>query len=62
MKPFLHWSRKKHQRLPKESETETTAQTAYEKYAAVYEQNNDFVGWISIEGTNIDYPVMQTID
>ena len=47
---------------PQESETETTAQTAYEKYAAVYEQNTDFVGWISIEGTNIDYPVMQTID
>jgi sortase B len=34
--------------------------TAYEKYASVYEQNPDFVGWISIEGTNIDYPVMQT--
>lgn len=27
---------------------------AYEKYAFVYEQNPDFVGWISIEGTNID--------
>lgn len=26
------------------------------------EQNSDFVGWISIDGTNIDYPVMQTID
>ena len=37
-------------------------QTAFEKYRAVYEQNSDFVGWISIEGTNIDYPVMQTID
>lgn len=36
------------------------ALTAYEKYAAVYEQNPDFVGWISIDGTNIDYPVMQT--
>lgn len=47
---------------PQEFKTETTAQTAYEKYAAVYEQNTDFVGWISIEGTNIDYPVMQTID
>lgn len=34
--------------------------TAYEKYASVYEQNHDFVGWISIEGTNVDYPVMQT--
>lgn len=34
--------------------------TAYEKYAAVYAQNNDFVGWLCIEGTNINYPVMQT--
>ena len=36
------------------------ALTAYEKYAVVYEQNPDFVGWISIDGTNINYPVMQT--
>ena len=35
---------------------------AYEKYGALYEQNRDFVGWIRIEGTNIDYPVMQTPD
>lgn len=35
---------------------------AYEKYAAVREQNTDFVGWISIDGTNINYPVMQTVD
>lgn len=34
--------------------------TAYEKYAAVYAQNNDFVGWLCIEGTSINYPVMQT--
>lgn len=41
---------------------EQSAQTAFEKYSAVYEQNHDFVGWLSIPGTNIDYPVMQTID
>ena len=35
---------------------------ALKKYAAVHEQNTDFVGWISIDGTNINYPVMQTID
>ncbi len=29
------------------------------EYAAVYEKNNDMVGWIRIEGTKIDYPVMQ---
>lgn len=36
--------------------------TPYDKYGAVYKQNSDFIGWISIEGTNIDYPVMQTPD
>ena len=47
-----------------EAETEPTepAMTAYEKYAEVYAQNNDFVGWLSIDGTNINYPVMQTMD
>lgn len=42
--------------------TSETVLTAYDKYAAVYEQNADFVGWISIDGTNINYPVMQTPD
>ena len=35
---------------------------AFKKYAAVFEQNHDFVGWISIDGTNINYPVMQTVN
>ena len=35
---------------------------AYEKYGALFEQNQDFIGWISIDGTNINYPVMQTPD
>ena len=35
---------------------------ALDKYAAVHEQNSDFVGWVSIDGTNVNYPVMQTID
>jgi len=33
---------------------------AHEKYGALLEQNQDFIGWISIDGTNINYPVMQT--
>ena len=28
----------------------------------LYEINNDIVGWIKIDGTNINYPVMQTKD
>ncbi len=48
---------------PTEEEAlEETTVTAYEKYAAVYEQNPDFAGWITIPGTNIDYPVMQSIE
>ena len=38
------------------------AELAQEKYSALFEQNNDFVGWISIDGTDINYPVMQTPD
>lgn len=38
------------------------AHAAFEKYKAVQEQNSDFAGWVSIDGTNINYPVMQTID
>lgn len=45
-----------------EDEKETARPSAFEKYAAVYEKNSDFVGWLSIEGTRIDYPVMQTKD
>lgn len=29
------------------------------EYAPIYELNSDTVGWIKIEGTNIDYPVVQ---
>lgn len=31
-----------------------------EKYAGLYAKNQDIVGWMSIPGTVIDYPVMQT--
>ena len=30
--------------------------------AALYQKNNDLVGWVEVEGTKIDYPVMQTKD
>lgn len=31
------------------------------EYERLYEANADFAGWISIEGTDIDYPVMQAV-
>lgn len=33
-----------------------------EKYEVLYEENHDLTGWLSIEGMNIDYPVMQRED
>ncbi|MGO5050968.1 class B sortase [Lachnospiraceae bacterium LCP25S3_G4] len=30
------------------------------KYNELYLQNEDMVGWISIAGTNVNYPIMQT--
>ena len=36
------------------------AALAREKYAALFAQNNDFIGWIKVDGTNVNYPVMQT--
>ena len=43
-----------------EATTEATEPTMIPGYADVYALNNDMVGWIKIEGTKIDYPVMQT--
>lgn len=48
------------------SDTETSetsqgeAATVPAVYQEYYNRNNDFVGWIKIDGTDIDYPVVQT--
>ena len=34
----------------------------YTEYAALYAENNDFVGWLHIDNTSVDYPVMFTPD
>ena len=30
------------------------------EYAIIYQKNSDLVGWIKIDGTRVNYPVMQT--
>lgn len=42
-------------------------ETAYpdglqDKYKALYAQNNDYVGWLRVKGTGIDFPVVQAPD
>lgn len=39
-----------------------TGSTILPEYADLYLMNDDIVGWIRIEDTNINYPVMQTPD
>lgn len=34
--------------------------TIQKKYRKLYQKNNDIIGWITVKGTKIDYPVMQT--
>lgn len=41
---------------------ETEENGMLESYEELYRQNPDIVGWIKIEGTNINYPVMQSVD
>jgi len=41
-------------------ETEPTEPVMLLDYAPIYEENNHVVGWIKIDGTKINYPVMQT--
>lgn len=50
-------------------ETEPTEPIQYSEEAAIlpeltelYRRNSDLVGWICVEDTNINYPVMQTVD
>lgn len=59
---------------PSESQTESTADPAQEEsgggaaaqvmnpYADSFLANSDMAAWIQIEGTKIDYPVMQTME
>ena len=42
--------------------TEATEPGMIPGYEEIYNQNNDTVGWLKIEGTKINYPVMQTPD
>ena len=43
---------------PTPAPTPTPEPIPLPQYVPLYEQNPDFFGWITIEGTNIDYPVM----
>ncbi len=39
---------------------EVNGKKILKKFESIYKQNNAFVGWITIDDTEIDYPVVQT--
>ncbi|MDD6201531.1 MAG: class B sortase [Lachnospiraceae bacterium] len=43
-----------------QKEAEANPDIMLPEYRELYEQNHDLIGWLSIEDTVIDYPVMQT--
>lgn len=42
--------------------SEEKEQSAYDKYHKLLEQNPDFIGWVKVPGTKVNYPVMQAPD
>ena len=47
---------------PSEQITSSEEKTILPELAKLYQQNSDLVGWISIADTNINYPVMQSVN
>jgi sortase B len=45
---------------PSEEFVTVDGKSILKKFAKLYTSNEDFVGWITIDGTRVDYPVMQT--
>jgi sortase B len=48
--------------MPERPEESPPEWTVYDQYGTLFEQNPDMIGWIKIDGTTIDYPVMQSPD
>ena len=48
--------------VPEDLSSEMPESEEISPYIRLKEQNDDFYGWISIEGTRVDYPVMHTPD
>jgi len=45
-----------------ENESDDHSQTTRSGFDALLEENEDLVGWITMEGTQIDYPIVQAED
>lgn len=50
------------EQIPEIAEDDREDNGMLKAYSNLYKQNNDFSGWLKIDGTSIDYPVMQAKD
>ncbi len=50
------------QELKKDYDTTVVIPEILDEYKALYNKNKSLIGWIKIDDTKIDYPVMQTIN
>lgn len=41
---------------------EVDGRRVQKKFADLYQENHDFIGWVTIQDTKVDYPVMQNMD
>lgn len=48
--------------LPNDASSLTQGDNILPEYSALYKENNELVGWIKIDGTKINYPVMQSVN
>ncbi|MDD4414018.1 MAG: class B sortase [Oscillospiraceae bacterium] len=48
--------------MPESMELASPEWAVFDQYGTLFEQNADMIGWIFIDGTTINYPVMQTLD
>ena len=46
--------------IPAEPAAEKKKPSILPEYKEWYDKNHDMVGWLKIDGTNVDYPVMQS--
>ena len=57
-----YWRRVAERRAEIQSQGLSAGREILPRFRALYAENPDIVGWLSMDGSDIDYPVMQTPD
>lgn len=55
-------NQKENEKQKEKSSEKKENSSMLKQYEKMYKQNNDMVGWLTIEDTNVNYPVLQNIE